>query len=140
MNKLEVDNKTGENHFGKHPNSPVKLLTASTIIDDKVFNPAGENLGKVKEIMINLETQKVEYLVVEFGGFLGLGEKYFAFPMSDFTLDTERHAFILNRAKEEFQNAPGFDKEHWPETNSHEGINTGSGWGGFMGSNVGSEY
>lgn len=140
MKNLEVENQTGENRSGSQPNTPVRILTASTMINDRIYNKAGEDLGKIKDIMINLETEKVEYIVIEFGGFLGLGEKYFAFPLTDFTIDTEKHAFTLNRSKDEFENAPGFDKDHWPETNSHHVPVTGGTWGSFMGSNVGSEY
>ena len=139
-NTLDVDNKTGENHFGAHPNVPVRNLAASSIIGDKILNPAGEDLGKIKDIMINLDSGAIEYIVIEFGGFLGMGEKYFAFPYSAMSIDTENHAFILNRSKEEMESAPGFDKTHWPETNSHEQKGYSSGWGGFMGSNAGSEY
>ncbi|HYI78848.1 MAG TPA: PRC-barrel domain-containing protein [Chryseolinea sp.] len=139
-NSLDIDNKTGENHSGARPNLPVRNLAASSIIGDKILNSAGENLGKIKDIMINLDNGSIEYIVVEFGGFLGMGEKYFAFPYDAMTIDTENHAFILNRSKEEFEKAPGFDKTHWPETNSHEFRGYSSGWGGFMGSNAGSEY
>ncbi|MEJ7642964.1 MAG: PRC-barrel domain-containing protein [Chryseolinea sp.] len=137
---LDVDNKTGENHFGARPNVPVRNLAASSIIGDKILNPSGEDLGKIKDIMINLDNGSIEYIVVEFGGFLGMGEKYFAFPFNAMSVDTEQHAFILNRSKEELESAPGFDKSHWPETNSHENKGYSSGWGSFMGSNAGSEY
>jgi sporulation protein YlmC with PRC-barrel domain len=140
MENLEIDNQTGENHSGLHPNTPVRLLTASTMINDRVYNVAGDDLGKIKDVMINLETEKIQYVVIEFGGFLGLGEKLFAFPLSDFAVDTERHAFTLNKSKEELENEPGFDKDHWPETNAHYASSGGGSWGGFMGSNVGSEY
>ena len=45
MNKFEVENETGKNHSGAHPNSPVKFLTATSMIGNKVYNPKDENLG-----------------------------------------------------------------------------------------------
>ena len=36
MNKFDADNKTGHNHMGGRPNSPVKFLTATSIIGDIV--------------------------------------------------------------------------------------------------------
>lgn len=138
MNSFEDENRTGENQTGARPNSPVKFLTASSLIGDRVFNSDHDDLGKVKDIMLNLETSGIEYVVVEFGGFLGLGEKLFAFPMSAFMIDTKEHALILNKTKEELEREPGFDKDHWPETNVH--LSEGGSWGGFMGSNVGSEW
>ena len=48
------------------------------------------------------------------GGFLGLGEKLFAIPWGALTLDTNRECFVLDARAETFENAPGFDKDHWP--------------------------
>jgi len=139
MKNFEQQNRTGENRDGSRPNTPLKFLTASSLIGDKVFNVERDDLGKVKDIMINLETSGIEYLVIEFGGFLGIGDKLFAFPITAFTVDTEEHALILNKTKQELEIEPGFDKDHWPETNTHFSEGGGS-WGGFMGSNVGSEW
>jgi hypothetical protein len=49
------------------------------------------------------------------GGFLGLGDKLFALPFSALTLDTDRKCFIIDAPKEKVENAPGFDKDHWPD-------------------------
>ena len=140
LEQLEKDNMTGENHTGKRANTPVKYLTTSTIVGDKVFNHLGEDLGKIKEIMLDISEGKIEYVVIEFGGFLGLGEKYFAVPFKALSIDTNRHAFILNQSRDVLENAPGFDKDHWPETNSHGMSASLTYWGGFMGANTGSEY
>jgi sporulation protein YlmC with PRC-barrel domain len=140
MKQFENDNVTGVNDSGKYANTPVRFLTATTIIGDKVYNNEDENLGDIKDIMLNLEDGTIEYVVVEFGGFLGIGEKYFAVPFKALTLDSNRHAFILRQKKEVLENAPGFDKNHWPETNSHEMESTSRYWGSFMGPNTGREY
>jgi hypothetical protein len=97
-------------------------------------------LGEIKDVMLNLQDGKIEYVVIEFGGFLGIGEKFFAVPFKALALDTGRHAFILRQKKEVLENAPGFDKNHWPETNSHEMDAAYTYWGSFMGPNTGREY
>jgi sporulation protein YlmC with PRC-barrel domain len=140
MRALENDNVTGVNDSGKNANTPVKYLTASSLIGNKVHNPEGENLGEIKDVMVNISNGRIEYMIIEFGGFLGIGEKFFAVPFYVLSLDTDRHAFILNQKREVLENAPGFDKDHWPETNSHAMEGTTSYWGGFMGANTGSEY
>jgi hypothetical protein len=58
---------------------------------------------------------EVCYAVLSFGGFLGMGEKLFAVPWSALTLDRENRRFILNGDAKRFENAPGFDKDHWPD-------------------------
>lgn len=136
MKIFDTDNQTGINHEGVHPNMPLRFLTASSIVGDKVRNLADENLGKIADIMIDLENGRIEYVVIEMGGFLGIGEKYFAIPFSLMQVDPANEGFILDQDKERLKNAPGFDKNHWPQTNEHYYDSTGY-WGDFMGPNTG---
>ncbi len=124
--QLERENLTGINDEPAEVNTPVKVLTAKSIIDDKIINLEGEKLGEIKDIMLNMTTGHVEYVVLQSGGFLGIGEKLFAIPFHALELDAEKQVFVLNRPKDYIKNAPGFDKEHWPETNSKhwEGVST----------------
>jgi sporulation protein YlmC with PRC-barrel domain len=115
----ETDNRTGSNQEGPDANRPVKRLTATSIIGDNVENPQGEDLGKIDNIMVNVQSGKIEYVVLEYGSFLGLGGKLFAIPFTEFRLAPGRHIFILDRDEEYLKNSPGFDKDHWPDTNDH---------------------
>ncbi len=90
------------------------LMGADTLIGDDVYNSSGENLGSIKELMIEMATGKINYAVLSFGGFLGVGDRLFAVPWQALKLDTENKRFILNASKEQLKNAPGFDKDHWP--------------------------
>lgn len=90
------------------------VLSSSTITGDKVVNRSGENLGDIKDLMIDVDNGRVAYAVLEFGGLLGLGSKLFAVPLSAMELDTENHRFIFDQSKETLENAPGFDKDNWP--------------------------
>jgi sporulation protein YlmC with PRC-barrel domain len=92
------------------------FLSASTLKGDKVINTAGEDLGKIEEIMIDLSNGKVAYAVLSFGGFLGLGDKLFAIPWQALQLRVHEHAFTLNVSKETLERAEGFDKDNWPIT------------------------
>jgi sporulation protein YlmC with PRC-barrel domain len=140
MKQYENDNVTGVNDSGKRANTPVRILTATSIIGDKIYNNQDETLGDVKDIMLNLVDGSIEYVVIEYGGFLGIGEKFFAVPFKALHIHPDRHAFILNQSKEVLENAPGFDKDHWPKTNAHDMDDANRYWGGFMGPNVGREY
>lgn len=137
-NRLIDDNVTGRNHSGFHANNPVKFLTATSILGDHVSNVAGDHLGKIKDLMMDLSTGKIEYVVVEFGGFLDLHHKYFAIPFNALQLDAERSLFILNQTLDSFENQPGFNKDHWPNTNFHTQFTRYQG--SFMGANTGSEF
>jgi sporulation protein YlmC with PRC-barrel domain len=91
------------------------VLSATTIIGDKVVNPEGEELGSIKELMIDMDEGLVNYAVLSFGGFLGMGDKLFAIPWDALTLNKDDHNFILDVDKDQLENAPGFDKDHWPD-------------------------
>ncbi|MDP1756942.1 MAG: PRC-barrel domain-containing protein [Pseudohongiella sp.] len=90
------------------------ILSSSSISGDKVVNRQGEDLGDIKDLMIDVDTGRVAYAVLEFGGFLGLGSKLFAVPLSAMEVDTANHRFIFDQNKESLDSAPGFDKDHWP--------------------------
>lgn len=44
-----------------------------------------------------------------------MGGKLFALPWSAINYDTKKECFIINVDKERLKNAPGFDKDHWPD-------------------------
>jgi sporulation protein YlmC with PRC-barrel domain len=115
----EADNRTGINHEGAAANTPVSRLTARTIIGDSVINRMGEHLGVIDDIMLDVQTGKIEYVVLEVGALLGMGGKLFAIPYQDLSLNAEGHCFVLDKGKEELKKFPGFDKNHWPDTNDH---------------------
>ena len=93
----------------------VNLLSAGTLKGTDVVNEAGENLGELEEIMLDLNNGRVAYAVLSFGGLMGLGDKFFAVPWQAFTLNQNREELILNVNKEVLENAPGFDKHNWPQ-------------------------
>ena len=97
--------------------SPVK---ASSIIGTSVTNPKGDNLGEIKEVVIAPRTGRVAYVVVTFGGFLGMGEKLFAIPFSAFNYDVDKNEYVLQVAKERMRDAPGFDADHWPSMSDEQ--------------------
>lgn len=90
------------------------VLSATTLIGDNVRNPQGEDLGTLKDIMIDLDAGRVAYAVLSFGGFLGMGDKLFAIPWGMLSVDTENKELVLNVDKSVLENAPGFDKDNWP--------------------------
>ncbi len=97
-----------------------QVLSASTLKGDDVRNDRGEKLGKLEEIMIDLDQGRVAYAVLSFGGFLGLGDKLFAIPWEALEVDTENKEIVLNIAREKLEQAHGFDKDNWPMVTDRE--------------------
>ena len=92
-----------------------QVLSASTISGDAVQNPAGEDLGSIKDLMIDLDSGRVAYAVLSFGGFLGMGDKLFAVPFKAMEMNADEHCFVLDVDKKRLETAHGFDKDHWPD-------------------------
>jgi sporulation protein YlmC with PRC-barrel domain len=92
-----------------------RVLSASTLSGDRVRNSAGEDLGKIHEIMIDVPTGRIAYAVLSFGGVLGIGDKLFAVPWSALRVDEDEKQLILDVEKSRLENAPGFDKDNWPD-------------------------
>src|SRR6202000_2086404 len=92
-----------------------RVLSASTVAGDPGRNSTGEDLGKIEEIMLDIPSGHVAYAVLSFGGFLGIGDKLFAVPWSSLRIDEGQHEFILDVDRQTLENAPGFNKDAWPD-------------------------
>jgi sporulation protein YlmC with PRC-barrel domain len=92
-----------------------RVLAAGTLSGDHVRSAGGEDLGSIEEIMLDIETGRIAYAVLSFGGFLGIGDKLFAVPWSALRIDRGEHEFILDTDRKTLERAPGFDKQHWPD-------------------------
>ncbi|MCW2311630.1 PRC-barrel domain-containing protein [Rhodoferax antarcticus] len=91
-----------------------RLMGADTLMGNDVYNRQDEDLGDIKEIMLDVHSGVISYAVLSYGGILGIGEKLFAVPWAALTLDTDNKRFTLDVAKERLEKAPGFDKDNWP--------------------------
>lgn len=93
-----------------------ETFRASTLTGMTVYNARGEEVGSIHELVINVEKGKVEYAALAVGGFLGIGEKLFAVPWNLFRMgvDDDRRYFVLDVDKAKLEQAPGFDKNNWP--------------------------
>ena len=90
------------------------LLSADTITGDEVCNMQDEKLGTIQDIMLDITEGKIRYAVLASGGFLGMGDRLFAIPWKALKQDKENHRFMLDVDAERLKNAPGFDKDQWP--------------------------
>ncbi len=98
----------------------VLSLSATSLIGDQVRNAAGEDLGQIEDLMIDLQEGSVSYAVLSFGGFLGIGSKLFAVPLEAMVVDPDEHELVLDINRERLEHAPGFDKDNWPDGSDHD--------------------
>lgn len=115
MNNLESTSFGGISAASESSGPGPRLMGADTLIGNDVFNRQDEDLGSIKEIMLDVQGGRISYAVLSYGGMLGIGDKLFAVPWDALTLDTDNNRFTLDVAKERLESAPGFDKDNWPD-------------------------
>ncbi|PPD32932.1 MAG: photosystem reaction center subunit H [Methylomonas sp.] len=91
-----------------------QVSRSSKITGAKVKNTTGENLGDIKDLVIDPSNGQVVYAVVSFGGVMGMGNKLFAIPWRALHWTSPKDYYVLDLDKDTLKNAPGFDKKHWP--------------------------
>lgn len=92
-----------------------EVVKTVEVIGINVKNDKKENLGEIEEIILDKVNGNARYVVLSFGGFLGMADKLFALPWNAINYDPIEECFMLHIDKEKLKNAPGFDKNHWPD-------------------------
>lgn len=101
-----------------------RVLAASKLDGDTVYSADGDDVGKIKEIMLDMNSGRIAYVVLSSGGFLGIGDKLLAIPWRAFAMDSERKSLQLSISTEKIKNAPGFDKDSWPSMTNRAWANS----------------
>jgi sporulation protein YlmC with PRC-barrel domain len=91
------------------------LLRSKALFEYRVKSPQGEDLGKIEEVIIDMEVGRVAYAVLSFGGFLGLGNKWVPVPWDAVVLRPAEKVLLLNIDKDKLQRAPNFEGTTLPE-------------------------
>src|SRR3569832_1008504 len=91
------------------------VLKASDVIGMKVEGIDDKSLGTIKDLVLAPVEGDIQYAVLDFGGFLGIKDKYFVVPWEAMTFNLNGRKIILDVSKRDLKKAPGFDKTHWPD-------------------------
>ena len=118
---------TQQERTGNQLQPVTRIIKISEVIGMTVETPQGDNIGEIQDVVMDPSDGNVAYAVLAAGGFLGLGEKFFAIPWRAFQAqaddDDEKgdiDKLTLNVDKDRMQNAPGFDKDNWPDMANQE--------------------
>lgn len=74
----------------------------------------GEDLGEIIDTIIGRDG-RVEFVLVTYGQFLGIGGKTVAVPYSALRQGPEQASFVVNFGKEKMEQAPVFEQGQWPD-------------------------
>ncbi len=92
----------------------INAFMVEKIIGSKVINLKGETLGKIENLVVDIDTGRIVYAVLGSGGFLDIGEKLFPVPWKSLAALPSEGLFFLNQSKEQMKKAPAFDKKDLP--------------------------
>lgn len=122
--QTQGEEKSDVNISGKKISEHPTVARARDLVGVSVYSPNNDSLGKVEDLVIDPAKGQIRYAVLSFGGFLGMGDKYFAVPWNNLKLQTKGETsrgtikedhYVLDVNKEALKNAPGFDKSKWPD-------------------------
>lgn len=94
----------------------LRALRLSDLLNYEVHNAKGDKLGSLEDIMIDWRSDRIAYPILSFGGFLGLGGKWFPIPLNAVTLDAAQQRFIFDVDEARLERAPGFSPNELPDT------------------------
>ena len=88
------------------PTGHTSAIRASKVIGTSVYNHAGDEIGKVEDVVLDKQSNNIMFAVVGFGGFLGMNEKFHPLPWSTLDYQKNRDGYVVNMTKEQLQAAP----------------------------------
>lgn len=86
------------------------LISSDRVEGTNVYNGQGDKLGSVDCVMLDKQQGKVAYVVMSFGGFLGIGEKRHPLPWQTLAYDEEKDGYVVNLTKDQLEKAPTLDR------------------------------
>jgi hypothetical protein len=92
-----------------------RLISSEKVESTAVYDRAGERLGTVHHLMVDKFTGHVEYAVMSFGGFLGMGESYHPLPWRALTYEPRLGGYLVNTDRSRLERAPHFTSNAMPD-------------------------
>jgi PRC-barrel domain len=101
-----------------HPLPWLRYVDASDLDDQtfdfdglKVRNEAKESLGKVDGFIVDSQSGRPYYVVVDAGGWFK--SKHYLLPVGQARMDADNDALVADLSKERIERFPGFDKDNF---------------------------
>jgi sporulation protein YlmC with PRC-barrel domain len=98
-------------------------IAASQVNGTSVYNPAGEKLGTVYDVILDKMSGKADYAILSVGGFLGIGDKYHPLPWHQLSYDTAQDGYVVNLDRRRLEGAPVYAADEmavWDDLREHD--------------------
>ena len=84
-------------------------ILASKVKGTNVYNAAGEKIGQVEDIILDKQSNRILFAALGFGGFVGIGEKYYPVPWSMLNYSDDKGGYVVPLTKDRLEKAPAYD-------------------------------
>jgi sporulation protein YlmC with PRC-barrel domain len=105
------------------------LIASNKVEGTAVYNSQGEKLGSIYNFMVDKEDGQVEYAILQFGGFLGMGSDYFPVPWAALEYSEEQGGYVIDVDKDLLEKAPRYAANEMPRFTSSYGSEIDSAYG-----------
>jgi len=93
------------------------LIGSDKVEGTYVYRSNGENVGTIQRVMLDKRSGKVAYVVMSFGGFMGIGEDYYPLPWNRLTHNERLGGYEVNINEAQLQRAPKYNQhQNWDWT------------------------
>ena len=101
-----------------------RLIASDKVAGTEIYDRAGERIGSVYNFMVDKVSGQVAYAVMSFGGFLGLGERFYPLPWTALTYDPARSGYVVEVDREKLETAPNYaaDDPAWQDPEQRRNI------------------
>jgi hypothetical protein len=126
-----------EREFGyddRHEGLPIdetsRLIASNKVEGTAVYARDGARLGSIYNFMVDKRSGKVEYAVMTYGGFLGMGTRYYPLPWEILSYHTRLGGYHVEMLERDLERAPSFDRHDEPNFDTSYGRRV-RGWYGL---------
>ena len=105
------------------------LIASDRVEGTAVYRPDGEKIGRIHHFMVGKRTGKVEYAVMSFGGFLGMGQELRPVPWDALDYDTALGGYVVSAEEEILRNSPYLQEDRQPVWDRTYGTYVYGYWG-----------
>ncbi|MFK4655139.1 hypothetical protein ABIF97_005073 [Bradyrhizobium japonicum] len=83
-----------------------RLIGSDKVEGTSVYGADRNKIGSIERVMIDKVSGKVSYVVLGFGGFLGLGNEHYPLPWQSLKYDTELGGYVTGITAKTLEGAP----------------------------------
>jgi len=101
-------------HEGLPIDETSQLIASNKVEGTPVYGRGGDRLGSIYNFMVDKRSGQVEYAVMSYGGFLGIGQRYYPLPWRILSYDTREGGYRIDMSERDLERAPSFGREDEP--------------------------